>query len=113
VLISDPPLRSLETSYTCLRDVLIHDNCNVDCAIELIMKLQKHFGIIHQTLETAEDYDENPEWFKQNIGKISRAMDHNLECQCGEKIDLHEQVEFIIKSLKYKEKTPGKSCSIQ
>lgn len=99
--------------HTCLRDVVIHENCEVGCAIELIMRMQKHYGIIHQTLETAEDYNENPEWFKTNIGKISRSLDHNLECQCGEKIDLHDQVKFTIKSLKNAEKTSGTSCSIQ
>jgi hypothetical protein len=104
-----PPI----TSPTCLRDVVIDENCDLDCAIDLIMKLQKHFGFIHQTFETAEDYNENPEWFKTNIGKISRSLNHKLECQCGENIDLHDQVEFLIKSMKHNENPSKKNCSIQ
>ena len=74
----------------------IGDDCEKECAIELIMKLQMHFGIVQQTLETAEDYDANPEWFKKNLGKINRELDHDLTCQCGEQVDIHEQVESII-----------------
>ena len=98
--------------HKCLRNMTIGDDCEKECAIELIMKLQMHFGIVQQTLETAEDYDANPEWFKKNLGKINRELDHDLTCQCGEQVDIHEQVESIIEKLKEAEKPP-RSCSIQ
>ena len=98
--------------HKCLRNVTIGDDCEKECAIELIMKLQMHFGIVQQTLETAEDYDANPEWFKKNLGKINRELDHDLTCQCGEQVDIHGQVESIIEKLMEAEKPP-RSCSIQ
>ena len=94
-----------------------HRICSVECAINAIADIQCHFGIVLPTLQTAEDYNIDPKWFRKNIHKIKKKIDEELTCVSGCEIDLHECTAYIIDKMHKDEKAESKSlckqCCIQ